>query len=72
MGLEKIILESIVFKVGDVVYLKTDEDQKKRILTGLCIRMTGVTYELSQGIATSWHYGFEISSTADIKIKTEN
>ena len=72
MSLEKQIIDSIIFKVGDVVYLITDDEQKKRIVSGLCIRKNGVTYELSCGISTSWHYGFEITETVNVKIKTEN
>ena len=70
--LEKQILDSIIFKISDIVYLVTDDEQKKRIVTAISIRQMGVTYELSCGISTSWHYGFEVSETADIKAKTEN
>jgi hypothetical protein len=58
----------IDFEPGDIVYLKTDRDQYERMVTGYCIRQAGITYELSFGSTTSWHYGFEISVEKEIKI----
>lgn len=71
-ALEKNILDSIQFKVTDHVYLVTDDDQKKRIVTAILIKQFGVLYELAQGVTTSWHYGFEITSEVNVKVKTEN
>lgn len=62
----------LAFDVGAVVYLKTDEDQKKRIVYSIEIKQTGVLYGLAQGNTTSWHFDFEISETADIKLKTSD
>jgi len=54
------------FKLGEIVYLKTDEEQLKRIIT--CIQLSGgsmddkvISYELSQGDTNSEHYGSEIT-----------
>lgn len=60
------------FDVGDVVYLKTDEDQKPRIVAEICIKKTGIVYNLCQGTVTSWHYDFEMSVNIDVKIKTSD
>lgn len=50
------------FDIGQIVYLKTDEDQLPRIITGLTIRGNNVlVYCLSSGTSESWHYDFEIS-----------
>lgn len=60
------------FEVGQVVYLTTDKDQSKRIVTGILMRPNGVTYELTCGTTTSWHYAFEASVNQDIVIKTSS
>lgn len=60
------------FEVGDMVYLKTDQDQHKRIITGICLRQAGILYELAQGTTSSWHYVFELSATIDVVVKTSD
>lgn len=52
----------VKFKIGDTVYLHTDNDQEKRIVTGFKIRATGIIYLLACGADESPHYDFEISS----------
>ena len=54
------------FTLGEIVYLKTDGEQLKRIIT--CIQFSGgsmedkvVSYELSQGDTNSEHYDSEIT-----------
>jgi hypothetical protein len=62
----------IEFNIGDIVYLKTDEEQHSRMVTSISLRPGGmVTYCLSFGSYESWHYGIEISDEQDIvkKIK---
>jgi hypothetical protein len=55
------------------VYLKTDVDQKLRIVTGLLIRPNGlISYELSCGTECRWHYDFEISTEKDVLKSTTN
>ena len=56
----------IKFKLGEIVYLKTDEEQLKRIVTS--IQLSGgsmddkvISYELSQGDTNSEHYDSEIT-----------
>jgi len=51
------------------VYLKTDPDQRPRIVTAIKIMSCGVhTYELSHNTYTSWHWGFEFSETKDYSV----
>ncbi|MDB0602166.1 hypothetical protein PL373_13610 [Tenacibaculum maritimum] len=52
------------YRIGEVVFLLTDEDQLKRVVTAITVRSGGyITYELSQGIDTSWHIESEISNS---------
>ena len=59
-----------IHELGDVVYLKTDTEQSKRIVTS--IQLAGgsmassvISYELSQGDSHSEHYDSEISADID-------
>ena len=62
------------YTIGDTVYLKTDKDQNKRIVTAICIRHGNyVVYELSQGsFIPTWHTAMEITSDIDVLIKTDS
>jgi hypothetical protein len=61
------------FNFEETVYLKTDINQYPRIITGICVRPTGgITYELSSGGATTWHYGFELDKEKNVLMKNEN
>ena len=51
--------------VGDVVFLKTDQDQFEFMVTGIFVTPPGVMYELCQGPASSRHYECEISADRD-------
>jgi len=62
----------IDFNIGDYVYLKTDINQYKRMITGYTIRFNEVTYLLSLGEDESTHYGLEISNEIDILLKATN
>jgi hypothetical protein len=59
------------YSIGQEVYLTTDEDQKKRVITAMTVRATGVIYELSCGTQSSSHYDFEMSCTelTEMKVK---
>lgn len=60
------------FNFGDIVYLKTDDEQQERIVTGMMLRYTGVViYELSCGATSSNHYDFEISEEINNSIKVK-
>lgn len=59
------------YEFGQEVYLKTDTEQKVRIVTGMLIRPNGcISYELSCGTETRWHYDFEISTEKNVLITT--
>lgn len=61
----------VEYNIGDIVYLKTDSEQKERIVTAIEIRHGGLLlYQLSSGTSTTYHYGIEISTTIDIIKKT--
>jgi hypothetical protein len=49
------------FNIGDSVYLKTDEDQKRRIITGLYVTQNEIIYYLTCGTEETKHYDFELS-----------
>ncbi|TDQ12172.1 hypothetical protein [Pedobacter metabolipauper] len=51
---------------GDIVYLKTDPDQKPRMVISFSIRPGGVAYyELAAGADSSYHFEIEMSDTKD-------
>jgi len=60
------------FNLGEIVFLKTDEEQHERIITGITISHKGISYELCQGTSSCWHYDFEISATKDVLKVTTN
>ena len=50
------------FKIGEEVYLKTDADQDKAIITEITFRGNGnAVYNINIGSKDSLHYDFEIS-----------
>jgi len=61
-------------KIGDFVYLKTDIDQYKRMVTGYTVRdnSENVVYLLSFGEEETSHYECEISLEEDIILKATN
>ena len=65
-------MNKINFNIGDYVYLKTDIDQYKRLITGYTVRFNEVTYLLSLGEDESTHYELEISDEIDILLKSTN
>jgi len=67
-------MSDIKLKIGDYVYLKTDIDQYKRMVTGYTVRDNSekVVYLLSFGTEETSHYGCEISMEEDILLKATN
>lgn len=57
------------YNIGDTVYLKTDTEQRQRLVTGITVRITGTTYGLSSVAQESWHYDFEMSTTKNVLIE---
>ena len=54
------------FKIGQIVYLKTDPEQEMRIVTGYIVRETSILYYVSHGVNESEHYHFELSENKDV------
>lgn len=52
-----------IYKVYQEVYLITDPDQYKRIVTGVLEQPKGYEYRLQCGTVTSWHFAGEISTS---------
>ncbi len=63
----------IVFEIGQIVYLKMDNEQHGRMVTGISLRPNrSVTYCLAFGTTETWHYGIEIDDERDIAIIFKN
>ncbi len=61
------------FSIEQTVYLKTDKEQRPRLVTGITLRPFGsVSYALTEGTFESWHYGFEMSAERDLILATSN
>ena len=59
------------YEMKQIVYLKTDPDQFRRVIVGIRVCAEGaILYQLCCGPAESWHYDFEISDGQDVLIKT--
>lgn len=55
------------FDIGQTVYLKTDEDQKARIVVRIIVTAPGgIIYGLACGIAETQHYDMEISEEKNV------
>lgn len=61
--------KSIRFKIGEIVYLKTDSYQLPRIVTGILMRPYGFIYYLSNNTNETNHYEIEISKEVNEIIK---
>ena len=56
------------YQIGETVYLMTDPEQLKRIVTGYSLRPGGLMYEVSHADYTSMHYEFELSPDKQIQM----
>lgn len=57
----------IDFAIGEVVYLITDSEQEKRMVTGILLKPGKlVMYELTCSEDVSYHYAFEITNDKNI------
>lgn len=55
------------YEIGDSVYLKTDAEQRGRIVFAMKVFVSGeLMYELVCGTITSIHYEFEMSKDKDL------
>ena len=64
--LGELLSEVMEFKIGDIVYLRTDPEQLERMVYSYTINNREVLYNLTQGTVTSGHFDFEISSERKI------
>lgn len=65
-----IITVDIEFAIGEIVYLKTDDEQRRRIVTAIKFCPDdSLLYELICGTLQSCHYAFEISAEEDVAAK---
>jgi len=56
-------------KIGDIVFLKTDKEQKARMITGVMQRPNGYIYYLSYSDLETSHYEIEFSTEINEIIK---
>ena len=59
---------NFLYKIGQIVYLKTDDRQFQRIVTQIRITEHGHLYQLCEGINESVNYEIEISEEKNILI----
>jgi hypothetical protein len=60
-------------EVGDIVYLKTDTDQKPRQVYAYEVYPgREVIYKIISGTYTSPHYDFELTKEKDVLLSTTN
>lgn len=58
------------FNLGQEVFLRTDPEQMKRLVTEISIQPQGcIIYQLSIAELTSVHYELEITNIPDIKMR---
>ena len=63
----------IPYQFGDILYLKTDVDQKPHMLIGVKICAdNSIMVELQSGLACSIHYPIEVSSEKNVLMATTN
>lgn len=60
------------FDIGQILFLKTDSDQLRRMVTSITLNPGNIVYGLSCGTGHSKHYEIELSAEADVLIKTDN
>lgn len=59
------------YDIGEIVYIKTDPDQKKRMVVQVCFGGTGkIEYHLRCGADSVWCFEMEMSLDKDYTITT--
>jgi hypothetical protein len=64
--MERMMLIESKYNIGQIIFLKTDPEQKERMLTQISITSEGMRYCLSCGTSDSWHYEIEILAERDV------
>ena len=67
-----IITVDVPYDFGQILYLKTDSEQKPRMAIGVkyCADQ-GILIEVQCGTETTWHYPIEISTSKDVILSME-
>lgn len=60
------------YNIGDMVYLRTDNDQAERLVTAIQVNPNGLIYRLVKDTTETWHYDFEISLEKNFVIKSDS
>lgn len=59
-----------LYRLQQIVYLRTDFEQLPRMITGIKICVDGsILYELTSGTQVTFHYEVEISETKNAFVK---
>ena len=53
------------FALGQIVFLKTDDEQEEYIVTGFIIRQGNIAYGISIATTESFHWDFELNAEID-------
>lgn len=61
-GVLHYIEDYVDFKIGDIVFLTTDPEQLERVVYSYTIYPTHIIYSVAQGLNTSGHFGFELTT----------
>lgn len=56
------------YNIGDVVFLKTDPEQKERLVFALEVTARDTLYKLACGTEISTHYHFETQTEKNVLI----
>ena len=57
---QEVFGDILEFKIADLVYVKTDPDQYKRIVLGFELNSNGLIYKLGIDDNVTTHYTFEL------------
>ena len=60
------------YNIGDIVFLKTDNDQAERLVTAIQVNPNGLIYRLVKDTTETWHYDFEISREKNFVLKNDD
>lgn len=60
------------YNIGDLVFLKTDQDQLARMVICISLTSNGISYELASGAISTSHYELELSKEKNIVLNTSN
>lgn len=59
------------YDIGEHVYLKTDIDQKQRMIVEINIKPLGLVYRLMCGVEGIWHYDIEFTKEKNVLMSVQ-